>query len=103
MEVTAAPRVETGPPTIGYITAVLRSECASAPPPPVGEIAVGSNYVIKTVADADPLDYQWAQQLLGGGAELIAGELFGDGPQGFAGCAGPMIRAEAVIRSRSLR
>jgi hypothetical protein len=54
-----------GPPTIGYITAVLRSDCASAPPPPpVGEIAVGSNYVIKTVADADPLDYQGAQQLV---------------------------------------
>lgn len=54
-----------GPPTIGYITAVLRSDCASAPPPPpVGQMVVGSNYVIKTVADADPLDYQGAQQLV---------------------------------------
>jgi hypothetical protein len=54
-----------GPPTIGYITAVLRSECASSPPPPpVGQVVVGSNYVIKTIADADPMDYQGAQQLV---------------------------------------
>ncbi len=65
VEALASPGVGGGPPTIGYITAVLRSDCASAPPPPpVGEIAVGSNYVIKTVADADPLDYHGAQQLV---------------------------------------
>ncbi|HXJ60638.1 MAG TPA: hypothetical protein VNU68_28660 [Verrucomicrobiae bacterium] len=65
VEALASPGVGGGPPTIGYITAVLRSDCASAPPPPpVGEIAVGSNYVIKTVADGDPLDYQAAQQLV---------------------------------------
>ena len=65
VEALARPGVPQGPPTIGYITAVLRSDCADAPPPPpVGEIAVGSNYVIKTVADADPLDYPGAQQLV---------------------------------------
>jgi hypothetical protein len=49
----------------GYITAVLRSECTSAPPPPpVGETVVGPDYVIKTVADGDPLDYQRAQLLV---------------------------------------
>src|SRR5215469_11224072 len=34
--------------TNGYITAVLRSECASAPtpPPPVGSTTVGSDFVI---------------------------------------------------------
>src|SRR4051794_22653270 len=48
-----------GAATNGYITAVLRSGCASAPtpPPPVGGTAVGTNYVIMTVADADPLDF----------------------------------------------
>jgi hypothetical protein len=48
----------------GYITAVLRSECTSAPTPPpaVGGITVGPDYVIMTVADGDPLDYQTAQQ-----------------------------------------
>jgi hypothetical protein len=65
VEAFASPGVGGGPTKIGYITAVLRSDCASAPPPPpVGEIAVGSNYVIKTVADADPLDYHGAQQLV---------------------------------------
>jgi hypothetical protein len=51
--------------TNGYITAVLRSECASAPkpPPPAGTIRVGTNYVITTVADADPLNWQQAQQV----------------------------------------
>jgi hypothetical protein len=51
--------------TNGFITAVLRSDCTSAPtpPPPVGETVVGPDYVIKTVADGDPLDYQAAQQL----------------------------------------
>jgi len=59
------PAPREGPPTIGYITAVLRSECASSPPPPpVGQVVVGSNYVIKTVADADAMDYQGAQQLV---------------------------------------
>src|SRR5881628_429007 len=50
--------------TNGFITAVLRSECTDAPipPPPVGEIAVGPDYVIMTVADGDPLDYEAAQQ-----------------------------------------
>src|ERR1043166_2280438 len=51
--------------TNGYITAVLRSDCTSAPssPPPVGETAVGRDYVIRTVADGDPLDYEGAQQI----------------------------------------
>lgn len=48
----------------GYITAILASECTSAPPPPVGEIAVGPGYVIMTVADGNPLDYQAAQQVV---------------------------------------
>src|SRR6266446_4446677 len=49
----------------GYITALLRSDCASAPPPPpLGQIATGSNYVIMTVADADPRDFATAQQLV---------------------------------------
>ncbi len=52
--------------TNGYITALLRSECTSAPfpPPPVGEVAVGPDYVILTVADGDPLDYEAAQRLV---------------------------------------
>src|ERR1019366_9763921 len=52
--------------TNGYITAVLRSECANAPtpPPPVGGTRVGTNYVIMTVADADPTDWQYAQQVV---------------------------------------
>ena len=52
--------------TNGYITAVLRSECASAPtpPPPVGGTTVGSNFVIMTVADADPSNFAQAQQLV---------------------------------------
>src|SRR6266516_242958 len=50
----------------GFITAVLRSECTGAPipPPPVGGIAVGPDYVIMTVADGDPLDYAVAQRLV---------------------------------------
>jgi len=50
----------------GYITAVLRSECADAPasPPPVGSTKVGSNYVIMTVADANPTNFVQAQQLV---------------------------------------
>jgi len=50
----------------GYITAVLRSECTSAPtpPPPVGETVVGPDYVIMTVADGDPLDYAAAQRVV---------------------------------------
>ncbi|HXJ72763.1 MAG TPA: hypothetical protein VNM37_07915, partial [Candidatus Dormibacteraeota bacterium] len=67
-EVQAIPQPppgEDGPPTVGYITAVLRSDCASAPPPPpVGQTVVGSNYVIKTVADGDPMNYLAAQQLV---------------------------------------
>src|SRR5439155_22449818 len=49
----------------GFITALLRSECGSAPlPPPLGQIATGTNYVIMTVADADPMDFPAAQQLV---------------------------------------
>jgi hypothetical protein len=58
--------VDSGPAaTNGYITAVLRSDCTSAPtpPPPVGGTRVGTDYVIMTVADADPMDYTNAQQL----------------------------------------
>jgi hypothetical protein len=52
--------------TNGYITAVLRSQCASAPtpPPPVGSTVVGTNYVIMTVADANPSDFQNAGQVV---------------------------------------
>ncbi len=52
--------------TNGYITAVLRSECTSAPspPPPVGATNVGPDYVIMTVADADPANFQHAQQIV---------------------------------------
>jgi FIMAH domain len=52
--------------TNGFITAVLRSECTDAPipPPPVGETVVGPDYVIMTVANGDPLDYQKAQQMV---------------------------------------
>jgi hypothetical protein len=51
---------------IGYITAVLRSTCADAPtpPPPVGGTLVGTNFVIMTVADADPIDFQSAQRVV---------------------------------------
>src|ERR1035437_9544124 len=51
--------------TNGYITAVLRSGCANAPrpPPPVGTIRVGTNYVIMTVADADPRNWPNARQV----------------------------------------
>ncbi|MEI7938752.1 MAG: immunoglobulin domain-containing protein [Verrucomicrobiota bacterium] len=58
--------------TNGYITAVLRTDCGDAPtpPPPVGIIKVGTNYVIMTVADADPWDWQNAQQLATDGAFL---------------------------------
>jgi len=52
--------------TNGFLTAVLRSGCTSAPspPPPVGQTSVGPGYVIKTVANGDPLDYQTAQQIV---------------------------------------
>src|SRR6185312_1752670 len=52
--------------TNGYITAVLRSGCASSPtpPPPVGGTRVGTNYVIMTVADANPGDWLNAQKLV---------------------------------------
>ncbi len=51
--------------TNGYICAVLRSECASAPtpPPPVGSTRVGTNYVIMTIADASPTNWVYAQQV----------------------------------------
>lgn len=65
VELLPSPGVSTGTPTNGYITAVLRSECTSAPPPPpVGETVVGADYVIKTVADGDPSNYQAAQQIV---------------------------------------
>jgi hypothetical protein len=53
------------PQTNGYITVVLRGECADAPPsaPPVGAIRVGPNYVMMTVGVGDPADWQHAQQL----------------------------------------
>jgi hypothetical protein len=49
----------------GFITAVLRSDCTDGPqpPPPVGVVRVGPDYVIMTVADADPNDYGGAQEL----------------------------------------
>jgi hypothetical protein len=52
--------------TNGYITAVLRSECASdpTPPPSVGSTGVGTDYVIMTVADADPTDFSHAQEVV---------------------------------------
>jgi hypothetical protein len=52
--------------TNGYLTAVLRSECTSAPtpPPPVGATNIGPDYVIMTVADADPANFQYAQQVV---------------------------------------
>src|SRR5262245_29527414 len=50
----------------GFITAVLRSDCTSAPtpPPPVGETVVGQDYVIRTVASGDPRDYENAQRVV---------------------------------------
>jgi hypothetical protein len=52
--------------TNGYITAVLRSDCTSepAPPAPVGATSFGPDYVIKTVADANPANLQYARQIL---------------------------------------
>jgi hypothetical protein len=52
--------------TNGYITAVLRSECTSdpTPPPPVGATNIGPDYVILTVADADPRNWSLAQELV---------------------------------------
>lgn len=51
--------------TNGYITAVLRSECTSdpTPPPPLGGTNIGPDYVIATVADADPSNFENAQQV----------------------------------------
>ena len=49
--------------TNGYITAALRSGSDPRPPPPVGAIEVGTNYVIMTVADADPANWPNAQQV----------------------------------------
>ena len=51
--------------TNGYIPAVLRSGCADSPtpPPPVGETRIGTNYVIMTIADANPFNFTNAQQL----------------------------------------
>ena len=70
LSITSAPvniTVNPGPAaTHGYITAVLRSECTDSPtpPPPVGGMRVGSDYVIMTVADADPTDWPNAQRLV---------------------------------------
>jgi hypothetical protein len=52
--------------TNGYITAVLRSGCTSAPspPPPVGATTIGPDYVIMTVADASPTNFAYAQQIV---------------------------------------
>jgi hypothetical protein len=54
-----------GPVTNGYITAVLRSECANAPtpPPPVGSTRIGTNYVIMTIATGNPTNFAYAQQV----------------------------------------
>jgi hypothetical protein len=50
--------------TNGYITAVIRGQAAVLPPPPpVGQVAVGADSVIMTIADADPLDFGAAQRL----------------------------------------
>jgi hypothetical protein len=51
-----------GPVTNGYITAVLRSGCADSPtpPPPVGSTRIGTNYVIMTIADANPTNFTYA-------------------------------------------
>jgi hypothetical protein len=50
----------------GYVTAVLYSGCGAAPEPPqsLGLVAIGPEYVIMTVADADPRDFAKAQQLV---------------------------------------
>jgi hypothetical protein len=49
----------------GYIAAVLRSDCTASPvPPPVGQTRVGTDYVIRTIADGDPMDYSAAQQIV---------------------------------------
>jgi hypothetical protein len=52
--------------THGYIAAVLRSDCTSAPspPPPVGVTNVGPDYVIMTVADANPGNWPNALQIV---------------------------------------
>jgi hypothetical protein len=68
--ITSAPvniTVQTGPAaTNGYITAVLRSTCTDSPtpPPPVGGTRMGPDYVIMTVADADPMNWTNAQRLV---------------------------------------
>src|ERR1041384_6159513 len=50
--------------TNGYYVALLRSECTSAPlsPPAVGQTVVGPDYVMRTVAEGDPLDFSAAQR-----------------------------------------
>ena len=50
--------------TKGYYVALLRSECTSAPlsPPAVGQVVVGPDYVMMTVAEGDPLDFSAAQR-----------------------------------------
>src|SRR5216683_8311907 len=51
-------------PATGYITAVISGERAALPPPPpVGLTAVGSDCVMATIADGDPLNLGSAQQL----------------------------------------
>ncbi len=85
--------VDSGPAaTNGYITAVLRSECASSPtpPPPIGALRVGTNYVIMTVADADPQDWQNAQQVATDGVFSSLMPLY---------CTLPMTASNCVTRS----
>src|SRR5436190_216648 len=48
----------------GYVTAVLRSENPPTVPPPVGETVVGTDFVIMTVADGDPMDWQFAEAVV---------------------------------------
>src|SRR5262245_48068462 len=64
LSLSASPTAAVAAVTNGFITAVLRSDCTDAPtpPPPVGQTVVGPDYVIMTVADADPLDYANAQR-----------------------------------------
>jgi hypothetical protein len=50
--------------TNGYVTAVIRGEAAVLPAlPPVGQVAIGTDAVIMTIADHDPTDFATAQRL----------------------------------------
>lgn len=64
--IPAALTVDIPPiPTNGYVAAILRSECSSAPspPPPVGQIATGPDYVIMNLGLGNVSDYARADQL----------------------------------------